>query len=85
MRTIRIPPGLADAVNEDNYPARFEWLAALPAVVNEIASENNSTTFFPIPIELLRGFTDMVTKRALPSQASGEPVPSLPMKDRVKT
>jgi len=39
VRTIRIPPGLADAVNEDNYPARFEWLAALPAVVNEIASD----------------------------------------------
>src|SRR5216117_2660393 len=53
--------------------------------VNEIAPANNSTTFFPIPIELLRGFTDMVTKRALPSQASGEPVPSLPVKDRVKT
>ena len=53
--------------------------------VTEIASENNSTTFFPIPMDLLRGFVDMVSKRALPPQASGEPVPSLPAKDRVKT
>ena len=30
--------------------------------VNEIASENNSTTFFPIPIDLLRGFVDSVTR-----------------------
>ena len=37
--TIRIPPELADAVDEDDYPERFEWLAALPAVIEEIASE----------------------------------------------
>lgn len=36
---MRIPPELADAVNEDDYPARLEWLAALPALVNEIASD----------------------------------------------
>jgi regulator of protease activity HflC (stomatin/prohibitin superfamily) len=53
--------------------------------VTEIASENNSTTFFPIPMDLLRGFVDMVSKRALPPQASGEPVPFQPAKDRVKT
>jgi streptomycin 6-kinase len=36
---IRIPPQLADAVEEDDYPARLEWLAALPDAVAEIASE----------------------------------------------
>jgi len=35
---IRIPPQLADAVDEDDYPARLEWLAVLPALVAEIAS-----------------------------------------------
>ncbi|MGH8622690.1 MAG: slipin family protein, partial [Burkholderiales bacterium] len=30
--------------------------------VNEIASENNSTTFFPIPIDLVRGFMDSAAK-----------------------
>jgi streptomycin 6-kinase len=36
---IRIPPQLADAVEEDDYPERRTWLAALPDVVDEIASE----------------------------------------------
>ena len=36
--TIRIPSQLADAVEEDDYPERLEWLAALPRVVEEIAS-----------------------------------------------
>jgi streptomycin 6-kinase len=35
---VRIPPQLADAVDEDDYPARRKWLAALPALVEEIAS-----------------------------------------------
>jgi streptomycin 6-kinase len=39
VNPIRIPPQLADAVREDDYPARLEWLAALPDVVAEIASE----------------------------------------------
>jgi regulator of protease activity HflC (stomatin/prohibitin superfamily) len=51
--------------------------------VNEIASENNSTTFFPIPIDLFRGFLDTVEQkaraaagsRALPEKASGDAVP----------
>ncbi len=38
MSTIRIPPQLADAVDEDADPARLERLAALPALVTEIAS-----------------------------------------------
>jgi streptomycin 6-kinase len=36
--TIRIPPQLADAVDEDDYPERLRWLAALPRVVEEIAA-----------------------------------------------
>ncbi len=39
VNTIRIPPRLADAGDEDDQPARLEWLAALPALVTEIASE----------------------------------------------
>jgi streptomycin 6-kinase len=39
VRTIRIPPELADAVAEDDYPERLQWLAALPAVVDQIASD----------------------------------------------
>jgi streptomycin 6-kinase len=39
VSTIRIPPQLADAVEEDDYPERLQWLAALPAVIHEIASE----------------------------------------------
>jgi regulator of protease activity HflC (stomatin/prohibitin superfamily) len=59
--------------------------------VNEIASENNSTTFFPIPIDLLRGFLDTVTDkaaaavaRALPEKASGDEVPEPRAAERVK-
>jgi streptomycin 6-kinase len=36
--TIRIPPHLADAVEEDDYPERLRWLDALPGVVEEIAA-----------------------------------------------
>jgi hypothetical protein len=41
VNPIRIPPQLADAVAvaDHDYPARLEWLAALPDVVAEIASE----------------------------------------------
>lgn len=38
MSGIRIPPQLADAVDEDDYPQRLEWLSALPRQVEEIAS-----------------------------------------------
>jgi streptomycin 6-kinase len=36
---IRIPSPLRDAVDEDDYPERLEWLAALPGHVEAIASE----------------------------------------------
>lgn len=39
MSTIRVPPQLADAVDEDDYPERLEWLAALPDVVDQIATD----------------------------------------------
>jgi streptomycin 6-kinase len=36
---IRIPPRLIEAVDEDDCPARLRWLAALPELVSEIASD----------------------------------------------
>ena len=61
--------------------------------VNEIASENNSTTIFPIPIDLFRGFLEGAARatergnssgRALPAQTTGEPVPEAPQKPKAK-
>src|SRR3989449_6809752 len=50
--------------------------------VTEIASENNSTTIFPLPLDLFRGFFESVTKRAaapaLPEKASGQTLPAPP-------
>lgn len=61
--------------------------------VTEISSENNSTTFFPIPIDLFR-FFDTVTKKAeaqagppaLPEKTAGETLPPPPRRSerRVK-
>jgi regulator of protease activity HflC (stomatin/prohibitin superfamily) len=61
--------------------------------VNEIASENNTTTFFPIPIDLLRGFIDTVTRsageaavsRALPEPTPGAAIPELRKPNKVPT
>lgn len=39
MSAIRIPQQLADAVDEDDYPERLEWLAALPRQVEEITAD----------------------------------------------
>jgi len=50
--------------------------------VNEIASENNSTTIFPIPIDLFRGFMEKIAQpatlppQALPERTSGERLPA---------
>jgi regulator of protease activity HflC (stomatin/prohibitin superfamily) len=57
--------------------------------VQEIASEKNSTTIFPIPIDLFKGLFDAIKggrAPALPAKASGESVPpaQLPSKDRVQ-
>ena len=56
--------------------------------VTEIASENNSTTIFPIPLDLFRGFLDAVTKKvappALPERSSGDTLPSEPRKSKAE-
>ena len=63
--------------------------------VNEIASENNSTTIFPIPIDLFRGFIEKIapapapvqaaeTPRALPERTSGERLPAPANKGKAK-
>jgi len=52
--------------------------------VTEIASENNSTTIFPIPIDLLKSFVEAIGKKgdspvpALPQTASGAALPPAP-------
>src|SRR5213592_3256869 len=57
--------------------------------VTEIASENNSTTIFPIPLDLFRGFLDTVTTRAarpaLPQKSSGDTLPTEPQKTKAET
>ena len=56
--------------------------------VTEIASEKNSTTIFPIPIDLFKGLLDAVGRRgdsavpALPAR-SGEALPPVPDQDKV--
>jgi len=56
--------------------------------VTEISSENNSTTFFPIPIDLFKGFLDAVARKApapaLPEKTSGETLPAAPRKNQVE-
>jgi len=57
--------------------------------VTEIASENNSTTIFPIPLDLFRGFLDTVTTRAarpaLPEKSSGDTLPTERQKTKAET
>jgi regulator of protease activity HflC (stomatin/prohibitin superfamily) len=61
--------------------------------VNEIASENNSTTFFPIPIDFFKGLADVIGRRseapaaatpALPASTGGDTVPAPPRRSRAK-
>jgi regulator of protease activity HflC (stomatin/prohibitin superfamily) len=55
--------------------------------VNEIASENNSTTIFPIPIDLFRGFIEKVGEagnRSIPASTSGERLPAPRNKGKAK-
>ena len=57
--------------------------------VTEIASEKNSTTIFPVPIDLFKGVLDAIGPRsappALPAQASGERLPPAPTRDAART
>jgi regulator of protease activity HflC (stomatin/prohibitin superfamily) len=56
--------------------------------VAEIASENNSTTIFPLPLDLFRGFLDAAGRGAstpaLPEKASGESLPTDPRKTKAE-
>ncbi len=56
--------------------------------VTEIASENNSTTIFPLPLDLFRGFLDAASRGAsaptLPEKASGESLPTDPRKTKAE-
>jgi regulator of protease activity HflC (stomatin/prohibitin superfamily) len=55
--------------------------------VQEIASEKNSTTIFPIPIDLFKGLFEAIKGHAapaLPAKASGESLPAPLNKDRVQ-
>ena len=58
--------------------------------VTEIASENNSTTIFPLPIELFKGFLEKAAKPAaaaspaLPEKTAGETLPASLDMARVK-
>src|SRR5713101_3828057 len=56
--------------------------------VTEIASENTSTTIFPIPIDLFKGFLEAVARKpampALPERTSGDTVPAEPTKTKAK-
>src|SRR6266851_1289016 len=56
--------------------------------VTEISSENNSTTFFPIPIDLFKGFLEAVARKpttpALPERTSGDTLPAEPAKTKAK-
>jgi regulator of protease activity HflC (stomatin/prohibitin superfamily) len=46
--------------------------------VTEIAAENNSTTIFPIPIELFRPFLPELARREALPAAAGSPAPATP-------
>src|SRR5216117_2087254 len=58
--------------------------------VTEIASENNSTMIFPLPLDLLKGLLESGAPRtetpalALPEKASGEALPAPPAQDQVR-
>ena len=60
--------------------------------VTEIASENNSTTIFPIPLDLFRGVLELLGTRsqappstpALPPGTAGDALPSGRGEERVK-
>src|SRR3989449_4956879 len=59
-----------------------------PQTLTQISSENNSTTFFPIPIDLFKGFLEAVARKpttpALPERTSGDTLPAEPAKTKAK-
>jgi len=58
--------------------------------VTEIASENNSTTIFPIPLDLFRAFLEVAGKQpragtpALPDKTSGDALPATRVEQKAK-
>src|ERR1041385_8101201 len=56
--------------------------------VTEISSENNSTTFFPIPIDLFKGFLEAVARKpatpALPETTGGDSIPPVIKKTKAR-
>src|SRR2546428_6421687 len=58
--------------------------------VTEIASENNSTTIFPIPLDLFRAFLEAAGTRvragtpALPEKTSGDALPAARSEQKAK-
>ena len=58
--------------------------------VTEIASENNSTTIFPIPLDLFKAFLEVAGKQtragtpALPEKTSGDVLPAARSEQKVK-
>src|SRR5881396_978972 len=58
--------------------------------VTEIASENNSTTIFPIPLDLFRAFLESAGKQpragtpALPDKTSGDALPAARVEQKAK-
>ncbi|HKE92050.1 MAG TPA: slipin family protein [Gemmatimonadales bacterium] len=95
----------AKVINAEGELQASEKLAAAAAVigrepaaiqlrylqtVTEIASEKNSTTIFPVPIDLFKGVLEAIGSKsasvpALPAQASGERVPPAPTRDTART
>jgi len=95
----------AKVINAEGELQASEKLAAAAAVigrepaaiqlrylqtVTEIASEKNSTTIFPVPIDLFKGVLEAIGPKsasvpALPAQASGERVPPAPTRDTART
>src|SRR2546427_657603 len=89
---MRVREPVKAVIGVENYLYATSQLAqtTLRSVqtVTEISSENNSTTFFPIPIDLFKGFLEAVARKpttpALPERTSGDTVPAEPAKTRAK-
>src|SRR5256886_9214341 len=56
--------------------------------VTEIASENNSTTIFPLPLELFRGFLEAVAPKPAvpppPQRKAGDTAPARPQNTKAQ-
>ncbi len=98
VKDVDLPPEMKRAMARQAEAER-ERLGTEPAAiqlrylqtVTEIASENNSTTIFPIPIDLFKGLLEAIAKRpeaatppALPQRASGEALPQSRSEEKVK-